>query len=96
MSDKVGLSDLRKDEVLGMVEDDLEKITLRLPQRYIRQLDFLVKVDDFPSRSEAIRASVRDMLYNRVDMVIDKVEAMEKAEQTMNRMLEFEEKYLSR
>ncbi|MGE4275407.1 MAG: ribbon-helix-helix domain-containing protein, partial [Candidatus Methanomethylophilaceae archaeon] len=77
MSYKVGLSDLRKEEVPEMVEDGLEKITLRLPQRYIRQLDFLVKVDDFPSRSEAIRASVRDMLYARVDVVIDKVEAME-------------------
>lgn len=76
--------------------DDMEKVTLRLPQRYIRQLDFLVKVDDFPSRSEAIRASVRDMLYSRLDLVIDKMEAMEKADQSMARMLEFEEKYLSR
>lgn len=79
-----------------MVNDDLEKVTLRLPQRYIRQLDFLVKVDDFPSRSEAIRAAVRDMLYSRVDMVMDKFETMEKADQTMARMVDFEEKYLSK
>ncbi len=48
-----------------MEDTDLEKVTLRLPARYIRALDFLVKVDDFPSRSEAIRAAIRDLIYDR-------------------------------
>ncbi len=41
-----------------MEEGDLEKVTLRIPSRHIRALDFLVQVDDFPSRSEAIRAAM--------------------------------------
>ena len=29
------------------MKDDTEKITLRLPARYLKALDFLVEVDDF-------------------------------------------------
>ncbi len=79
-----------------MENDDLEKVTLRLPARYIRALDFLVKVDDFPSRSEAIRAAIRDFTYQRVELVMDKVKKMEDAEKTLAAMETFEEKYLKK
>ncbi|MEM2944277.1 MAG: ribbon-helix-helix domain-containing protein [Methanomassiliicoccales archaeon] len=79
-----------------MVEQDLEKITIRLPARYIRALDFLVKVDDFPSRSEAIRAAIRDFIYGRVDLVMDKIKKMEEAEKTLAAMEIFEERYLNK
>ncbi len=45
-----------------------EKITLRLPKRFLRALDFLVEMDDFPSRSEAVRAAIRDLVYARVEL----------------------------
>lgn len=77
-----------------MAEEDLEKITIRLPDRYIRALDFLVKVDDFPSRSEAIRAAIRDFIYARLDLVMDKIRKMEEAEKTLASMEIFEERYL--
>lgn len=79
-----------------MEEPELEKVTIRLPERYIRALDFLVTVDDFPSRSEAIRAAIRDFIYVRVDVVMDKVKKMEEAEKTLAEMEEFKEKYLLR
>lgn len=77
-----------------MEEPELEKVTIRLPERYIRALDFLVKVDDFPSRSEAIRAAIRDFIYERVDVVMDKVKKMEEAERTLEAMEQFESEYL--
>ncbi len=77
-----------------MEEPELEKVTIRLPERYIRALDFLVKVDDFPSRSEAIRAAIRDFIYERVDVVMDKVKKMEEAERTLGAMEQFESEYL--
>ncbi len=77
-----------------MEDADLEKVTLRLPTRYIRALDFLVEVDDFPSRSEAIRAAIRDFVYARVDLVSEKLKKMEEAEKTLAEMERFEEKYL--
>jgi len=75
-------------------EPELEKVTIRLPERYVRALDFLVKVDDFPSRSEAIRAAIRDFIYERVDVVMDKVKKMEEAEKTLAAMEQFESEYL--
>ncbi|MDH7508401.1 MAG: ribbon-helix-helix domain-containing protein [Methanomassiliicoccales archaeon] len=79
-----------------MAEEELEKITIRLPSRYIRALDFLVKVDDFPSRSEAIRAAIRDFIYARLDLVMDKIRKMEEAEKTLASMEIFEERYLKK
>jgi Arc/MetJ-type ribon-helix-helix transcriptional regulator len=79
-----------------MMEAELEKVTIRLPERYVRALDFLVTVDDFPSRSEAIRAAVRDFIYQRVELVMDKVKKIEEAEKTLAAMEEFQEKYLEK
>jgi Arc/MetJ-type ribon-helix-helix transcriptional regulator len=79
-----------------MEEPELEKVTIRLPERYVRALDFLVKVDDFPSRSEAIRAAIRDFVYARVDVVMDKVKKMEEAEKTLAAMEQFESEYLKK
>jgi len=62
------------------MEPDTEKVTIRIPKRYLRSIDFLVKADDFPSRSEAIRAAIRDMVYHRMDMVPDKLKKMQDAE----------------
>ncbi len=96
MSDKGGLSDLSCHLGARMEEPELEKVTIRLPERYIRALDFLVKVDDFPSRSEAIRAAIRDFIYERVDVVMDKVKKMEEAEKTLAAMEVFEDRYLQK
>ncbi len=78
------------------MDSELEKVTIRLPARYIRALDFLVQVDDYPSRSEAIRAAVRDMVYDRVRLVMEKIERMEEAEKALASMEIFEEKYLNK
>ena len=67
-SDKRGRVDLR----VVRMEQEMEKVTIRLPRRYIRRLDFLVRVDDFPSRSEAIRTAVRDLIYERIELVLER------------------------
>jgi Arc/MetJ-type ribon-helix-helix transcriptional regulator len=77
-----------------MEEGDLEKVTLRLPTRHIRALDFLVQVDDFPSRSEAIRAAIRDFIYARLDLVTEKLKKMEEAERALAEMEAYEERYM--
>lgn len=59
---------------------DSEKVTIRIPRRYLRAIDFLVRADDFPSRSEAIRAAIRDMVYARIEMVPEKIKKMQDAE----------------
>ncbi len=73
---------------------DTEKVTIRLPKRYIAMLDFLVEIDDYSTRSEAIRSSVRDMIYERVDLAMDKMKKMQDAEQTLREMDQFKKEYL--
>lgn len=74
--------------------DEMEKITIRLPARYLRRLDFLVRVDDFPSRSEAIRTAVRDLIYARVDLVLEKQRRLLELDLQEAELEEVEKRYL--
>ncbi len=78
------------------MKDDTEKITLRLPQRYLKALDFLVEVDDFPSRSEAVRAAIRDLVYARVELVTDKLKRIQEAEKSLADMESFKKDFLQK
>nr|AGF92959.1 transcriptional regulator, CopG family [uncultured organism] len=75
---------------------ETEKVTVRLPRSFIEKVDFLVEMDDFSSRSEAIRTAVRDMLYYRVDLVAEKVEKMAEQEQKMARAKAVRDEYLKK
>src|SRR5207245_10851750 len=75
---------------------DTEKITLPLPARYLNAPDFLVQVDDFPSRSEAVRAAIRDFVYARVELVTDKLKKMKDAERTLAEAESFKREYLNK
>jgi len=79
-----------------MTEPDTEKITIRIPKRHLRAIDFLVDLDDFPSRSEAIRAAIRDLIYARLELVIDRMRKFENAEQSLAAIKTYEEKYLKK
>ncbi len=76
------------------MKDDTEKITLRLPKRYLKALDFLVEVDDFPSRSEAVRAAIRDLVYARVELVTDKLKKIQEAEKSLAEMESLRKEFL--
>jgi Arc/MetJ-type ribon-helix-helix transcriptional regulator len=76
------------------MEEDMEKVTIRLPSRWLKRLDLLVRVDDFPSRSEAIRTAVRDLLYARVDLVLEKQKRLHELDMKAAELEEVEAKYL--
>jgi len=63
-----------------------EKITIRLPPRYLEALDLLVATDDFESRSEAIRHAVRDLIYERMEIVDAKIEKMQGLDKKLHRL----------
>ncbi|MCI4371121.1 MAG: ribbon-helix-helix domain-containing protein [Thermoplasmata archaeon] len=79
-----------------MRDADTEKITLRLPARYLKALDFLVQVDDMPSRSEAVRAAIRDFVYARVELVAEKMRKMQDAERTLAEAEAFKREYMNK
>jgi len=78
------------------MEPDTEKITIRIPKKHLKALDFLVEADDFPSRSEAIRAGIRDLIYARLELVVDRMKKFEHAEQALEEAKEIETKYLKK
>ena len=70
------------------------KITLRLPIEFIEQIDLLVDLDDFPNRSEAIRTAIRDMLYERTPLVLEKMEKKVELQRKMEEIIKFKKEYL--
>jgi len=78
------------------MEPDTEKITIRIPDRHLRAIDFLVEIDDYPSRSEAIRVAIRDLIYGRMELVMDRMKKLEHAEQVLAEMKQFEDQYLNK
>lgn len=70
------------------------KITLRLPIDFIEQVDFLVEQDDFPNRSEAIRTAIRDMLYQRIPLVLEKAEKKAELRKKMDQIKSFRNEFL--
>lgn len=73
---------------------DGKKVTVRVPKRFLDAIDFLVEMDDFPSRSEAIRTAIRNLVYERVDFVTDKLKKMQEAERSIAQLEEVKKRYL--
>lgn len=46
-------------------EDNMERVTLRIPEQQIEEVERMVETGQFPNRSEAIRSAVREMLNER-------------------------------
>ena len=78
------------------MDDDTEKITLRLPQRYLKALDLSVEGGHFPSRSEAVRAAIRDFVYARVELVTEKIKKFQEAERSMAGLESFKREYMQK
>jgi Arc/MetJ-type ribon-helix-helix transcriptional regulator len=46
----------------------MKMITVHIPERYLAALETLVDDGHFPSRSEAIRVAIRDLIRNEIDL----------------------------
>jgi Arc/MetJ-type ribon-helix-helix transcriptional regulator len=70
------------------------KITIRVSQKFLDEIDFLVDCGDFPNRTEAIRAAIRDMLYQRVPLVLEKMEQKADMQRKMDHIKNIRKEYL--
>jgi antitoxin ParD1/3/4 len=75
---------------------DDRKVTIRIPKRFLDAIDFLVEMDDFPTRSEAIRTAVRNLVYERVDFVTEKSRKIQEAEKSIAQLEEVRKQYLKK
>jgi len=46
----------------------LKVVTVKLPERLLNALDVLVKQGQYPNRSEAIRAAIRDLVKKELSV----------------------------
>lgn len=78
------------------MKKETEKVTIRIPKRFIEVLEFLVEMDDFPTKSEAIRVAIRDLVYERAELVSQKLKRIQEAERAVSEIKELRKEYLRR
>ena len=72
------------------------KLTIRIPASYLRDIDFLVEAEDFPSRSEVIRTGVRDLVNARLELVMANLERKMVVMERMAELEDIQKKFLSK
>lgn len=72
------------------------KLTVRIPERFVRAMDYLIEIQDMPSRSEVIRAAIRDFVYERVEIAKEKMKKIQEAEMSITEYEEFKKEYMKK
>ncbi|MCK5548453.1 MAG: ribbon-helix-helix protein, CopG family [Thermoplasmata archaeon] len=70
------------------------KLTVRIPERFTKAMDFLIELQDMPSRSEIVRAAIRDFVYQRVELATKKMTKIQEAETSMAQFEDVKKQYL--
>ncbi len=60
---------------------DNDRITLRLPDIYLRQIDIFIKAGEFSTRSEVIRHAVNEFIKNYSDRILEKADTIKKVQE---------------
>jgi metal-responsive CopG/Arc/MetJ family transcriptional regulator len=59
-------------------------------------MDYLIEIQDMPSRSEVIRAAIRDFVYERVEIAKEKMKKIQEAEMSITEYEEFKKEYMKK
>ena len=59
----------------------MKRITLRLPEQQLKMIDMFVEYGEFPSASEAIRTAIRDLIDQRNEKLVGKMQLFEKVQE---------------
>ena len=59
---------------------DSDRITLRLPDIYLRQIDLFIRAGEFSTRSEVIRHAVNEFIKNYSDRILEKAETIKQVQ----------------
>jgi Arc/MetJ-type ribon-helix-helix transcriptional regulator len=76
------------------LKSDNQKLTVRIPERFVKAMDFLIEIQDMPSRSEIVRAAIRDFVYQRVEIATEKLKKIQDAETAMAQFEDIKKEYL--
>jgi len=60
---------------------ETDRITIRLPKSYLRQIDLFIRAGEFLTRSEVIRHAVNEYIDKHATRVIEKAEKIRKVQE---------------
>ena len=60
---------------------ETDRITIRLPQIYLRQIDIFVGLGEFSTRSEVIRHAVKEYLERQSDRIMQRADKLKKVQE---------------
>jgi Arc/MetJ-type ribon-helix-helix transcriptional regulator len=58
-----------------------DRITIRLPQIDLRQIDLLIRFGEFSTRSEVIRHAVKEYIENHTTRILAKADKIKKIQE---------------
>jgi len=59
---------------------ETDRITIRLPRIYLRQVDLFIRVGEFSTRSEVIRHAVKEFISNQSDRIVERADKLKKVQ----------------
>jgi Arc/MetJ-type ribon-helix-helix transcriptional regulator len=60
---------------------ETDRITIRLPQLHLRQIDLFIRAGEFSSRSEVVRHAVNEYISNYAGRILDKADKIRKVQE---------------
>jgi Arc/MetJ-type ribon-helix-helix transcriptional regulator len=60
---------------------ETDRITIRLPKIYLRQIDLFLRAGEFTTRSEFIRHAVNEFIKNYANRIIEKADRLKKVQE---------------
>lgn len=60
---------------------ETDRITIRLPRIYLRQMDLFIRVGEFSTRSEVIRHAVKEYITNQSDRITQRADKLKKVQE---------------
>ena len=60
---------------------ETDRITIRLPQIYLRQIDIFIGLGEFSTRSEVIRHAVKDYIDSQSDRIMQRADKLKKVQE---------------
>ena len=58
-----------------------DRITIRLPRIYLRQIDVFINAGEFSTRSEVIRNAVKEYIDNYASRFLEKADKLKKVQE---------------
>jgi len=60
---------------------ETERITIRLPTIYLRQMDLFIRAGEFSTRSEVVRHAVKEFIGTYANEILEKAENLKKVQE---------------